>query len=135
MVTEVADPKPKCSSLVAGRLIAAGGCDGGVLFSRRSGDLDLRPDSVAVALNADQFNVIQWLCVGRFIVKHPGRTVIRSHDNIDLAVIVDVADRQSRGRPLLLKHFARLRRNIHKLLSGLIPQQQRRFAISQDEAR
>src|ERR1700722_16817898 len=95
--------------LVAGRFIAAGGGDGGVLFSRRSGNPDLRPDSVAVALNADQLQVDPMILGWSFVVKHPGGTVIRSYDNIHSSVIVQVANRHPAGRPRLLKHFAGLR--------------------------
>src|SRR5580700_7850445 len=106
--------------LVAGGFIAASCTHSRVLVACSRRNLDARTDAVFVALDSHQFQSDPVVMSRSLVLQYPGRTIIFSHHDIKLAVVIDVSDGHAAGGPLLLEDFARFRRNIDKLLALLI---------------
>ena len=119
------------NAAIAGRKIAAACAHSCILRCARYRDqLDLRSDSIPIALTTSQLQRQPMLCIAALVMKDVGRTVIRCNHDIERAIIIDVAHCQSPRRPLVLENLTRLRRNVHKFLS-VVMQKKRWLKIAQ----
>ena len=121
--------EPDDQPLVAGRQIADGRADGEVLRQARRGhDLHAASDAVAVRSRADGPDRSQF---SRLPPSFRSTTAllpdVADHD-VDVAVVVEVAERGAAAGPCLLKDVAGI--DSHEA-AGLVPQQQRRLQVPQ----
>src|SRR5580658_1147151 len=68
------------------------------LLHSRSGNSDARSDSSTVALGSDQMEEHAMVRIVRLIDEQRGRPICVEHDKVQLAVVVDVANRRTSAR-------------------------------------
>ena len=82
---------------------------GGALEPVLDGDLELGADGVAVAPGALEANRTQWFFDLRVVAEQGGRAVLVVDDDVDVAVVVDVAERRAPAHVLGVEVRARRR--------------------------
>src|SRR5947209_11769725 len=95
---------------VAGRQVAACCRDRRVLRSCRGGQLQLRADTVPVALMADQYQREPVVIGCGLVMDDMSGTAIGCDNGVDPAIVVDIADGHPPTHPRLPESIARLRR-------------------------
>src|SRR5580698_1184962 len=104
-------------SLVARRLVTPRRRHGRELLSCSSEYTHLGTDRVAIAFHSNELEYDPVILSFGFVQQNQCGTVVCSDHRIHSSIIVDVSDRHTARRPLLMKHASRRSRDVDKLLS------------------
>ena len=121
----------KVQAPVAGRKVAAGRRYCRILhFSFGAGESNLGANRIAVALRAAQVENDPVIAIAAVIAQKMGGTVEIGDHDIDVAIVIEIAERGAPCSPGLCKNVTSRPRNIRELVAGVL-QQQRRFERAQ----
>src|SRR5262249_28926898 len=110
-------------ALVAGRLIAAGGRDGGILRSSVRRQSNRSADWVSIAFVSDEVQQEAVILRRCLVVQHKRGAVVGGDDGIHAAIVLQISDGQAASYPGLLEYVTGFPGHIDKSFACVVHQQ------------